>query len=117
MIEDSSFSVTHSNDVNFLLECQNSKISRDSRCESDEWKLEHDYCDSCSVDLNHIIYTKSGYQTLPVDQFMIKHKYLLLLPTKNNALLVVRTFCLFEPMRNKRSIITTYSLHRYRRRI
>lgn len=58
-------------------------MSIGSRCESDEWKLEHDYR-SLSFDTGG-----SAAEDMPPELFMIKHKHLSLLPAKNNAILVV----------------------------
>lgn len=79
---------------------RSSKMSLSSRCESDEWKLEHDYRNSSfSFDLtsnnlnnnnsnNNL--NNSSNNNNSAEHFMIKHKYLSLLPIKNNALLVVQ---------------------------
>mmetsp|Transcript_1164 Transcript_1164/g.1527 ORF Transcript_1164/g.1527 Transcript_1164/m.1527 type:complete len:761 (+) Transcript_1164:203-2485(+) len=70
---------------------RNSKMSISSRCESEEWKLEHDYRNSSFSDLNsNSNNSNNNDPSLSAEHFMIKHKYLSLLPIKNNALLVVQ---------------------------
>jgi len=78
-----------------------SKASLGSRCESDEWKLEHDYRLSSFSDLTltnqdlntnrnpNFNHSANDEETRSAELFLIKHKYLSLLPQKDNAFLVV----------------------------